>query len=61
MTKKSEVKYTLPREVSNWIDQAMSTINHQKGEIERLKTENKELKAYKKWAEHRILRSEHES
>jgi hypothetical protein len=38
----------------------MSTINHQKGEIERLKKENTELKAYRRWAEQRILRSEHE-
>ena len=52
--------YSMPPEVKDWIDRAHSTINHQRGEIERLKTENKELKAYKKWAEHRILRSEHE-
>ena len=35
-------------------------MNHQKGQIERLKKENDELKAWRKWAEHRILRSEHE-
>ena len=29
-------------------------------EIERLKKENTELKAYQKWAQHRILRSDYE-
>ena len=29
-------------------------------EIERLKGELTDLKAYKRWAEHRILRSDHE-
>ena len=57
---KADPTYAMPIEVKNWIDQAHSTINHLKGEVDRLKTENKELKAYKKWAEHRILRSEHE-
>jgi DNA-binding helix-hairpin-helix protein with protein kinase domain len=52
--------HMMPVEVSNWIDRAMSTINHQKGEIERLKTEITELKAYRRWAEQRILRSDHE-
>jgi hypothetical protein len=55
-----EPMYTMPLEVKNWIERAQSTINHQKGEIQRLKQENEELKSYKKWAEHRILRSEHE-
>jgi hypothetical protein len=53
-------KFDMPLEVSNWIDQAMSTINHLRGEVERLKKENTDLKAYKRWAEHRILRSDHE-
>lgn len=52
--------YTMPLEVQAWIERAQSIMNHQKGEIERLKTENTELKAYKKWAEHRILRSDYE-
>ena len=56
----SETKYTMPTEVANWIERANSTIQHLKGQIDRLKTENNELKAYKKWAEHRILRSDHE-
>lgn len=56
----SEPTYTMPREVSDWIERASSTMNHLKGEVARLKAENVELKAYKKWAEHRILRSDHE-
>lgn len=56
-----EPLYDMTVEVKNWIERAQSTMNHQRGEIERLKAEITELKAYKKWAEHRILRSEHES
>ena len=52
--------YTMPPDVKDWIERAQSIMNHQKGEIERLKKENTELKAYKKWAEHRILRSDYE-
>ena len=57
---KAEPTYVMPMEVKNWIEQAHSTINHLRGEVQRLKTENTELKAYKKWAEHRILRSDYE-
>jgi len=53
-------KFSMPVEVSNWIDQAMSRMSHMQSEIERLKKENTELKAYRKFAEHRILRSEAE-
>jgi uncharacterized small protein (DUF1192 family) len=53
-------KFAMPVEVSNWIDQAMSRMSHMQSEIERLKRENAELKAYRKFAEHRILRSEAE-
>lgn len=56
-----EPQYDMTMEVKNWIERAQSIMNHQKGEIDRLKAEITELKAYKKWAEHRILRSEHES
>ena len=52
--------YTMPQDVKDWIERAQSIMNHQKGEIERLKKENTELKAYKKWAEARILRSDYE-
>lgn len=53
-------KFSMPVEVSNWIDQAMSRMSHMQSEIERLKKENAELKVYRKFAEHRILRSEAE-
>lgn len=53
-------KFNMPMEVSNWIDQAMSRMSHMQSEIERLKKENTELKVYRKFAEHRILRSEAE-
>ena len=53
-------KFNMPVEVSNWIDQAMSRMSHMQSEIERLKRENAELKVYRKFAEHRILRSEAE-
>ena len=52
--------YTMPQDVKNWIERAQSIMNHQKGQIERLKKENDELKSWRKWAEHRILRSDHE-
>ena len=57
---KQEQTFAMPMEVKNWIEQAHSTMNHLRGEVERLKTENKELKAYKRWAESRILRSDYE-
>ena len=57
---KPDEKFTMPREVADWIERANSIMNHQKGQIERLKKENDELKAWRKWAEHRILRSDHE-
>jgi len=58
--KTKEPLYSMPQEVSDWIERATSIMSHQKGEITRLKEEIKELKAYKQWAEHRILRSEAE-
>lgn len=56
--KKPEQLFSMPQEVSDWVERAQSIMNHQKGEIARLKEENYELKLYKKWAENRILRSE---
>jgi uncharacterized protein YecA (UPF0149 family) len=56
-----EPVYTMPKEVSDWIERAQSIMNHQRGQIESLKAENEKLKSYRKWAEQRILRSEHES
>ena len=67
VVKKSPKVETIPRqmhsmtnEVKEWVDQAMSRIRHLQGQVDRLNTENNELKSYKKWAEHRILRSEGE-
>jgi hypothetical protein len=52
--------YDMTREVKEWIERANSIIQHLRGKVERLESENKELKAYQKFAEQRILRSEHE-
>jgi hypothetical protein len=57
---KADEKFVMPMEVKNWIERANSIMNHQKGEIERLKQENKELRTWRRWAEDRILRSDHE-
>lgn len=59
--KESETLYSMPQDVKDWIERAQSIMAHQRGEIDRLKAEVKELKAYKGWAANRILRSEHES
>ena len=55
-----ETLYTMPKEVSEWIERANSTIQHLKTQVATLKEENINLKAYRKFAEHRILRSEAE-
>ena len=52
--------YDMTREVKEWIERANSIIQHLRGKVERLESENKDLKAYQKFAEQRILRSEHE-
>ena len=59
-SKREERTFAMPQEVKEWIERANSTIQHLRGKVARLETENKELKAYQKFAEHRILRSEHE-
>ena len=58
--KVSREQFSMPVEVKEWIEQATSRMRHMQGEIERLKEENKALKSYRKFAEHRILRSEAE-
>ena len=55
-----ETLYTMPTEVSEWIERANSTIQHLRTQVATLKEENINLKAYRKFAEHRILRSEAE-
>lgn len=53
-------EYLMPIEVRDWIEQASSRLQRLSSEVDRLKVENAELKAYRKFAEKRILRSEHE-
>jgi hypothetical protein len=55
-----EEQFRMPAEVKDWIDLAASRMISMQGKIDRLETENKELKAYKKWAENRILGSSYE-
>ena len=55
-----EEQFRMPLEVSEWIERANSRLKSLQSKIDRLETENKEFKAYKKWAEHRILGSSHE-
>jgi predicted transcriptional regulator len=56
-TVKQEQEFSMPMEVKDWIDQAMSRLKNLQSKVERLEAENKELKSYKRWAEHRILNS----
>jgi hypothetical protein len=53
-------EFRMSVEVKEWIERADSTIQHLRGKVERLEQENKDLKVYRKFAEQRILRSEHE-
>ena len=55
-----EEQFRMPLAVSEWIEQANSRMKSLQSKIDRLEVENKELKSYKKWAEHRILGSSHE-
>jgi polyhydroxyalkanoate synthesis regulator phasin len=59
--KTKEPLYSMPQKVSDWIERAESRMHRLQGEVDRLKQENSDLKSYKKWAEHRILRSELEN
>lgn len=54
---KREQEFSMPQEVKEWIDQAMSRMRSLQAKIDRLEVENRELKSYKRWAEHRILGS----
>jgi hypothetical protein len=56
-TVKREQEFSMPMEVKDWIDQAMSRLKSMQSKVDRLEAENKELKSYKRWAEHRILNS----
>lgn len=57
---KTDEQFRMPMEVKDWIDNAMSRMKNMQSKIDRLETENKELKSWRKWAEHRILGSSHE-
>jgi hypothetical protein len=50
----------LPPEVRDWVEQATSRIRWLTNEVARLKDENRKLKAYQKFAEQRILKSDHD-
>lgn len=52
--------YGMPQEVSDWIERANSIINSLRNQVATLKQENSDLKSYRKFAEHRILKSEQE-
>ena len=58
--KQAPEMHMMSQEVKDWIARASSIMAHLKGENERLKGENADMKTYKKWAENRILRSEGE-
>ena len=58
--KAAEPVYDMPIEVRDWIEQANSRMRHMQSKIDRLEEENRQLRSYKQFAEHRILRSEHE-
>jgi hypothetical protein len=57
---KADEMFAMPQEVKEWIDRASSTMKHQANQIAVLKDEIAKLKAYRKFAEHRILGSSHE-
>lgn len=57
---KEDEQFRMPVEVRDWIDQASSRMKNMQSKIDRLEEENKSLKTYKKWAEHRIMGTSHE-
>lgn len=56
--KKEEKKHMMPAAVKEWIDRAGSIMASQKSQIEDLRAQVKDLKAYKKWAEKKILQAD---
>ena len=60
VTKKEpkEQEYVMPVEVALWIEEAQSRIRRLASEVDRLKREVSDLKAYKKFAEQRLTRPE---
>lgn len=56
----AEKMFDMPKEVKDWIDQAMSRMRNLQSKVDRLEEENKKLKAYRRWAEQRIVGTSHE-
>ena len=52
--------HSMSQETKEWIERASSIMKHQASQIAALKDENAKLKAYKKFAEHKILGSSYE-
>ena len=52
---KTETVYNMPAEVSNWIDSAMSRIQHLTSTVDRQKEEIKNLKIANKSMERRVM------
>jgi predicted RNase H-like nuclease (RuvC/YqgF family) len=52
---KTDKVYNMPTEVSNWIDSAMSRIQHLTSTVERQKEEIKNLKIANKAMERRVM------
>lgn len=52
---KTEMVYNMPTEVSNWIDSAMSRIQHLTSTVDRQKEEIKSLKIANKSMERRVM------
>jgi hypothetical protein len=57
---KKDEMFAMPQEVKEWIERSSSIMKHQATQIAALKDENTKLKAYKKFAEHKILGSSYE-
>ena len=55
-----EQMHSMSQETKEWIERASSIMKHQASQIAALKDENAKLKAYKKFAEHKILGSSYE-
>jgi len=52
---KIQPQFAMPVEVQEWIERANSMLMYLRGKVDRLERENKELKAYRKFAEGKIL------
>ena len=57
LERESRQTFDMPVEVRDWIEQAGSRLKSLQSKVDRLELENKELKSYKRWAEHKILGS----